>query len=305
MNILLTGAFGFIGHHLLPCLLEVGHNVVAYDLKPCAGLEPYSSKPAQVITGNLSLGEGLDQVAWEKMDAVIHLAAAGVKAYRRNWSECVAANIVGTTQLINAMSSISTPPLLVYPRTFYEAYLNDLPVFKENPYIVTKASGAKIIETWARCNKNARISIGTIFQIYGSGDDQGNVLSYTAKCLMDGLPAELGSGKGLRDWIYIKDVVDGFMKVLDVSADRIQHFDLGTGKLTSLKKMAEMLASLTGSSQNLLQFDPKRDRGDTELKACAENILPGWRANYSVEDGLAHFVKDVIRDRKLEKDSKN
>ncbi len=292
MRVLVTGASGFIGRYLLPRLLDEGHCVIAYDLKPPFSKD-HSCGATCIITGDLSLAEKLDQIIWEDVDAVIHLAAAGVKASRRDWSECISVNIVGTEQLIHAMSSIPTPPLLVYPLTFYEDYLNKFSNFKKNPYIVTKAAGTKIVELWARDNKKASVVFATIFQAYGGEDDSGNALSYTASCLRDGIPAKLGSGKGLRDWIYIKDLIDAFLKTLKFSGDRIQYFDFGTGELTSLKKMVETLARLIGSSNDLLQFDPKRDRGDVELIACAKNLLPGWKPKYSVELGLTRLINDI------------
>ena len=292
MRVLVTGANGFVGHHLVPRLLDKGHNVITYGLKP-PFFQDYSCGYTHIITGDLSSGEELDQIVWKDVDAVIHLSAAGVKASRRIWSECISVNIVGTEQLIHAMSNISTPPLLVYPRTFYEDYVNKLSGLKKNPYIVTKAAGTKIVELWARDNKNARVVFGTIFQAYGTRDDSGNILSYTADCLRDGIPVKLGSGKSLRDWIYIDDLVDAFIRSLNVSGNRIQYFDFGTGELTSLKGAVETLARLMGSSNDLLQFDPGRDREDAELTACAKKLLPDWEPRFSVEMGLTHFIDNV------------
>ena len=292
MRVLVTGASGFIGNNLLPRLLDEGHNVIAYDLKPPI-YKDHACGHTRIITGDLSSGEGLDQIVWEEVDAVVHLAAAGVKASRRNWSECISVNIVGTEQLIHAMSRISTQPLIIYPRTFYEDYLNEFPDLKNNPYIVTKTAGTKIIELWARNNKNARLVFGTIFQAYGPGDDPGNVLSYTAECLKSSIPTKLGSDKSLRDWIYINDLIDAFIRTLNFSGDRIQYFDFGTGKLTSLRKMVETLAQLMGKPKSLLHFDVRKDRGDMEINAKAKNFLSGWKIHYSVEQGLTSFVQAV------------
>ena len=291
MKCFVTGAKGFIGHHLLKRLLSDGHKVLAY-IKPPVPQNFYRSR-IKTITGNLSSGIGLDQIDWENIDAVIHLAAAGVKSSHRNWTDCISVNINGTEQLIHAISKVSPPPLLVYPRTFYEDYLSEIPSLEKNPYVVTKKAGTKIVELWARDNENARVVIGTVFHAYGAGDDPGNVLTYTANCLRNGVTAKLGSGKHLRDWIYIDDLVDAFIRALKVTGNGIQYFDFGTSKLTSLREIVKTLARLIGCSNELLQFDPQRVRGDTELSACADNLLPGWKPRFSVEEGLTHFLNNL------------
>lgn len=292
MTIFVTGACGFIGRHLLPRLLDMGHNIITYDLRPPES-ELCSRDSIEVITADLELGEKLDQVVWENVDVVIHLAAAGVTASQRNWSKCIASNIVGTLQLICAMGQISSPPLLIYPQSFYTDSLDEFPDLKNDPYFATKDAAGKAVKLWAQTTQNARVLMGRIFQVYGSADDFGSVLSYTAKCLIDNVPAKLGSGKGVRDWIYIDDAVDCLVRALTVPVEKIQYFDLGTGELTSLKDMVEILGRLAGGSKGLLEFDPKRDRGDTEIKSYAENILDGWQPRYSKEEGLAFLVNNI------------
>ena len=292
MSVFVTGASGFVGRHLLSRLLDEGHNVIAYDLKPPVSPN-YAGRHTHIITGDLSSGEGLDQIVWEEVDAVVHLAAAGVKASRRNWSECVSVNIVGTETLLHAMSQVSPTPLLVYPRTFYEDYLNKIPGLEKNPYIVTKTAATKIVELWASDNKNANVVFGSIFQAYGAGDDPGNILTYTTNCLKNGVAAELGCGNRLRDWIYIDDLVDAFTIALKVNGNKIQYFDFGTGQLTSIKKVVVKLAGLMGCSNDQLSFDSKRDRDDTELISCAKKFLPVWKPQVSLEEGIINYLNSL------------
>ena len=292
MSVFVTGASGFVGRHLLSRLLDEGHNVIAYDLKPPVSPN-YSGRHTHIITGDLSSGEGLEQIVWEEVDAVVHLAAAGVKASQRNWSECVSVNIVGTEQLLHAMSQVSPTPLLVYPRTFYEDYLNEISGLEKNPYIVTKTAATKIVELWASDNKNANVVFGSIFQAYGAGDDPGNILTYTTNCLKNGVAAELGCGNTLRDWIYIDDLVDAFTRALKINGNKIQYFDFGTGQLTSIKQVVVKLAGLMGCSNDLLSFDSKRNRDDTELISYAKKFLPGWKPQVSLEEGIINYLNSL------------
>ena len=289
MKIFLTGANGFIGRHLLPRLLDKGHNVISYDIKePVFQGNAYGKM--RTIIGDLTSGEGLDEIKWEEIDAVIHLAAAGVKASDRNWYGCISVNMLGMEKILYAIGEVSPPPLLIYPRTFYEDCISESSDLKNNPYIVTKTAATKIVELWARNNKNARVVFCTIFQAYGSGDDPGNILTYTANCLKEGVAAKLGSGKGLRDWIYIDDIVGAFLRGLEVTGDNIQYFDFGTGKLTSIKEVVVKLAGMMGYSNELLSFDSKRDRYDTKLRSCAKHILPKWKPSLSLDEGINKYI---------------
>jgi nucleoside-diphosphate-sugar epimerase len=198
MKILITGANGFIGKHLTPRLLKEGH-VVTLFLHNSSTPEESRIKYEKVIKGNLSSGEGLDQVKWESIDAIIHLACAGVKSSQRVWEHCINTNINGTENLINSITNLEHPPLLVYPRTFYENYLDQFPVLKNNPYMSTKKETTIRIERWSEDNHNSRVCLPKIFQAYGPSDDSQNVLTYTINQLKTNQNAELSSGDGLRD----------------------------------------------------------------------------------------------------------
>ena len=292
MRVFVTGVSGFIGRHLLPRLLDKGYDVICYDIKPPV-FQGHAYDQTHTIIGDLTSGEGLDEIIWEEVDAVIHLAAAGVKASGRNWPGCVSVNIIGTEQIIHAISRVSPQPLLIYPRTFYENCITETTDLINDPYIVTKTAATKIVELWASNNKSARVIFCTIFQAYGSGDDPGNILAYTANCLKDGVKAKLGSGKGLRDWIYIDDLVDAFIKVLNVTGNNIQYFDFGSGKLTSIKNVVLKLSDLMGYSNDLISFDSNRDRPDTGLMSFAKEFLPEWKANVSLDEGIINYIKDL------------
>ena len=289
MKIFVTGGTGFIGSYLINALNKLGHDVVALKR---SGSKPriILNKQPKWIIGKIGYGN-LKKLP--NCDIVIHLAASGVKASNRNWYDCINTNIIGTNELLIGLSGVPNPPLLIYLRTFYEEYLNKVTSFKRNPYIVTKTTATKIIESWAQKNINAKVVFGTVFQAYGPGDEYGNLLTYTKRCLQNNIKAKLGSGSGLRDWIYINDLVDALAKTIDLKHNRIQYYDFGTGSLTSIKKMVETLAELMYAPNSLLDFDHNRDRGDTEFGAYAKNLVPDWYPSFSVREGLELLIKNI------------
>ena len=286
MKIIITGGTGIVGSHLVNALHLLEHEVIVIKRENSKPRIPLNKEPKWII-GNLgdnTIGK------LPKCDIIIHLASSGVKSSNRKWNECIKTNIGGTYQLLHLLDKMSNKPLLVYPKTFYEESLNKFPKLGQNPYIATKSASTKIVKLWATYNIDARVIFGTIFQAYGAGDDPGNVLTYTANCLRNGVTAQLGSGNGLRDWIYIDDLVDAFTRALKVNGNRIQYFDFGTGKLTSIREVVLKLADLMDCSNDLLSFDSKRDRHDTELTSRAKKFLPAWKPRLSLEEGIIKYV---------------
>jgi len=77
------------------------------------------------------------------------------------------------------------------------------------------------------------------------------------------------------------------------SGNKIQYFDFGTGQLTSIKQVVVKLAGLMGCSNDLLSFDSKRDRDDSELISCAKKFLPGWKPQVSLEEGIINYLNSL------------
>ena len=282
MIVLLTGAGGFVGRHLIRQLLLRGHNLIAYDLRK-PGLTDENNM--MFVSGNLVEGENFDQIPWGDLDAIFHLAAAGVKAAHRNWPDCIAVNLLGTQRLLGTLSKLKRKaPRLFYTRTFYEHHVGAHPKLNDDPYVCTKAAAARLIKQ-AAADQEIPLTVSTIFQVYGPGDE-GNVLSYVVQCLRTNTLALLGSGRGLRDWIHVEDVAGGLAAALENAHAPVEEYDLGTGKSISVREAAETLVHLAGKDSALLSFDPARDRNDTEIIGCAKQKVPGWTPVFNLREGL-------------------
>lgn len=285
-TVLITGISGFIGQHLARALERDGHRVIGFDLS----VPDKAIGSVKLVRGNLVTKDGFDLVPWDELDAVFHLASAGVKPETRQWPLCVEVNILGTLNLLGALSSAAKCPTLIYTHSFYEDTLNDNPALRDNPYILTKSVASAAINDYA-LRYAGRVVDLKLFQIYGPGDAPTTVLPYTCTKLIAGEVAVLGSGVGLRDWIFIDDVVTALMTAMSAgSAGQLNSYDLGSGQLTSLREMVENIAELLGATDRLV-FDPSKDRPDTGLQECASKLLPGWQSHVSSAEGLLTLVK--------------
>lgn len=285
MTILITGYSGFVGRFTLPKLIADGHRVI------CLGRNlPNNGILCEHVKADLGADGEFPPVPWHEIEVVLHLASAGVKASNRTGPECFRVNVLGTARLLAALEKASRLKKVITTPTFYERAVLAQPALKDNHYIETKYLATAIAHTWAR-SFPGELSLATLFQAYGPGDGGGNVLNYVASQLKRGEKALLGSGKGLRDWIYIDDVAAALaLLVRQRHQNGVKNYDLGSGKLNSLRDVVEQIAQILKVSETLLDFDPSRDRLDVSVALAATHNLPGWMASTAFTQGLKNLI---------------
>ena len=281
-TVLLTGARGFLGRAVTLEFRRRNWDVIALQRAPW----PDSPPGVVVITADLRHPLAAGLLPWGQVDAVVHLAAAGVKAADRDWFGGLGSNVLGTAHLLEAIATHtrSRHPVLL-ARTFYEDALSDHGALRQNPYIATKWAAGEGAQSISRLT-GLPLRHARIFQVYGPGDSPGAVLNYVAGRLKAGVPAELGSGCSPRDWIHVSDAAACLVEIALAGAAPGAVFDVGTGELKTLREMAERLAALGGARSGLLNFDASRDRGDDRLACAARKLPPHWQPRTSAMAGL-------------------
>ncbi len=281
MTILLTGASGFLGRHVEDRLLLDGHHVVSVGRS-----QPHrvASNLTHVTTDLSDLAAG--SLDWSAISAVVHLAAAGVKASNRAWPQALHTNIVGGARLLHLLRTHARrhPPVFL-AGTYYERFVPNHAFFFNNPYCSTKAAFSRLAQTWAETYAGP-VVFGSIFQVYGPGDDPDNVLAYAARCFKDREVARFGGGSGLRDWIYVSDVVAAIACTLGLKGAGVVRWDIGSGRLQSVKDMIHALADIARVGPDGMIFDPQRDRDDNIVPALAVEFPPGWKPTVDFRTGL-------------------
>lgn len=281
MSVFVTGASGFLGRAVVDELLVSGYEVCALSRNTSA-----VNDAAFKHDIDITCVEEMAKLPWDKCEAVIHLAAAGVKNSSRTMHDCIWVNVVGTQMLLNTVS-LYAPEIPVYhARTYYEDFIGSLPALQNNSYVTTKAAAWRLAKEWASVNPSRNIAAFRVFQVYGPGDDIKNVLTYAAAQLAANRKIEIGSGKSEKDWIFVKDAASAIVHLLKVSGKGVSEFDIGTGSLRSVKNVVEKLTHLKGFSADSISFDPSKDRPDTEIKMCAKLLPPGWSPVFSLDTGL-------------------
>ncbi|CKT16971.1 NAD-dependent epimerase/dehydratase [Mycobacterium tuberculosis] len=303
---LVTGAAGFIGSTLVDRLLADGHSVVGLDnfatgratnLEHLADNSAHVFVEADIVTADLHAI--LEQ---HRPEVVFHLAAQiDVRRSVADPQFDAAVNVIGTVRLAEAArqtgvrkivhtssggSIYGTPPEYPTPET--------APTDPASPYAAGKVAGEIYLNTFRHlygldCSHIAPANV------YGPRQDphgEAGVVAIFAQALLSGKPTRVfGDGTNTRDYVFVDDVVDAFVRVsADVGGGL--RFNIGTGKETSDRQLHSAVAAAVGGPDDP-EFHPPR-LGDLK-RSCldiglAERVL-GWRPQIELADGVRRTVE--------------
>jgi|SRR3990167_4037557 len=218
-NILITGANGYLGRHLVKNI----NGVVTADRS--------TFNDSKLLTN-----------AVRHCDVIIHL----IGRTDGSLSEQIEANLLTTSRLLDIINSLDKKPLLIFPSTF-AIYQPQKKIITEmvtpaprNLYGLTKLLAETCLIHSAKIN-DLKIIIFRLTGIYG-GDMTGNDHSVVANFLKDDVINVVGNGNQERDLIHVDDVVDAFRKtcVIDLEPGQVEIINICTGIGTSIKDLSLM-----------------------------------------------------------------
>lgn len=296
-TVLLTGATGFVGSHLLEGLLSSGYAVVV--------LKRSSSSTAR-IAEHLSRIVTCDidrmplEAAFERapIDAVIH-AATAIGRKGESAEEVEATNVVFGTQLLEAAAARGVPTF-INTGTF-SAKGVDLPDGLAQ-YVRTKRQFTEIGARFAAASRIAFIEL-QLEHVYGPADGQTKFVPALIEAFLQGRAAfDLTSGTQLRDFVYVDDVVAAYLRVLERRADipaTFQRFEVGSGEAIALADFVRLARDVAGGSTKL-NFGAMPDRaGDLRHSVADVAALRqlGWEPRVSLRAGLERTVRAMSEAR--------
>jgi GDP-L-fucose synthase len=310
-RIFVAGHNGLVGSAIVRALRRQGYN----NLLTCSHAEVDLTDQAQVR--GLFKRESID---------VVYLAAATVGGIHANNSYpaefiysnmAIEANVIheawrhGTQRLLFLGSSCIYPRLA--PQPIHESALLHGALEPTNePYAIAKIAGIKICESYNR-------QYGTRFRsvmptnLYGPGDNYHAENSHVIPALIRRLhEARLsgdeqvliwGSGEAQREFLYVDDLADACLFVMNVSEDRyrtatkpmVSHLNVGSGEEISIAALAHLVAQVVGYNGRLV-FDLSRPDGTPRklLDTTSLNKL-GWRSSITLAHGLQETYHSFLR----------
>lgn len=303
---LVTGAAGFIGSTLVDRLLADGHSVVGLDnfaSGRARNLEHLADNPAHVFVEADIVTDDLDAILDEHgPEVVFHLAAQiDVRHSVADPQFDASVNVIGTVRLAEAArraqvrkvvhtssggSIYGTPPRYPTPET--------VPTDPASPYAAGKVAGEIYLNTFRHlygldCSHIAPANV------YGPRQDphgEAGVVAIFAQALLSGKPTKVfGDGSNTRDYVYVDDVVDAFVKAAG-HAGAGQRFNVGTGIETSDRQLHSAVAAAVGGPDDP-EFAPPRlgdlKRSCLDISLAAEVL--GWRPQVALDEGVRRTVE--------------
>ena len=246
MRLFLTGGTGFIGSHVLAAALAAGHEVLALRRSP-------ASVPVIPLPGAPEWCEGdlasLEASALEGVEAVLHLASAGVSPKPASWDELVQANVAGSLRLLERAAAAGVRRCVVAGSSHeygnaarrFEAIPPDAPLEPLSPYGASKAAAFQLLRAFAIA-QSLELFYGRIFSAYGEGQFEGNFWPSLRRAALAGDDFPMTSGRQVSDFIPVDEVASHLLAACarpDVAAGVPLVTNIGSGAATSLLAFAE------------------------------------------------------------------
>jgi UDP-glucose 4-epimerase len=285
-SLLLTGADGFIGGHLLP--------EIRASFRPTLWVGGVAEHPPFRVY-KVSLNEPAtypDRGACEPIEQVIHAAALTKKSNPDPTppERYQAVNVEGTRALLAWLDAHPLAHILyigtcdVYGAPTGETSESTVPA-PADPYAASKLAGEEVVRAYAE-RRGIPWAIARLGNVYGPDEGAyGKFIPVAIGQALSARPIRLhGTGATRRDCIYVGDVA----RALTWIARRrlVGVFNVVFGEATSLLTIAKTVVRLTGSSSEI-QLDPTKPDGADRTFAPSRLVESGWRAQVSLADGLA------------------
>jgi len=305
-RILVTGADGFIGSHLVEALLEEGASIRAlaqYNAFNSWGwLEAIPRLgEVDVVTGDIR-DAGTCRKITRDMDIVFHLAALIAIPYSYEAPESyVRTNVEGTLHLCQAALEnrcsrfIQTSTSEVYGTAQYVPVDEQHPLRPQSPYSASKLGGDSIALSY-HFAFGLPVTIARPFNTYGPRQSARAVIPAIITQLAQGFPEiRLGDTAPTRDFTYVTDTCRGLLSLAGNEALAGETVNIGTGSEIGIRALFDMIARLMKKSA-VLTSDPVRKRPEKSevMRLLCDNgklrRLTGFTPEISLEQGLSRTI---------------
>ena len=284
-RILVTGATGFIGGHVVELLHHAGCDVHAVARRP----DPKTSFATPVTWHRADLTDVSATAAAVEAsdpDVIVHLASL-VKGSRDPdlLLPMFAANTASALHLLDAARRFGVGRILLAGSLEEPDEAGQLAA---SPYALSKAA-AHLYGDYYQATTDVEVVNLQIFMVYGPAQlDEAKLIPYVIRSLQAGVAPSLSSGTRLVDWVYVGDVAEGIARACVGEAAAVP-VPLGTGALATVRDVVEMLVELAGVGV-APSFGSVADRSrEVEKVADIETTrqLLGWAPSVDLGQGLA------------------
>ena len=308
-KVLVTGAGGFIGSHLVEELVKQGEDVrtlVRYNSRDERGLLEDLPKEIQdqieVVPGDLKDPDGVKK-AVRGCPKIFHLGALIAIPYSYvHPFNFVQTNVIGTAHLLNACLEnsgvekiIHTSTSEVYGTAQYIPIDEKHPLQAQSPYAASKIAADKLAESY---NLSFGLPIATIrpFNTFGPRQSLRAIIPTIVSQAIHDKKIRLGNTKPRRDFLFVKDTVRGFIQVGKCEEAVGMVVNIGTGTDISIEELVRKILYQMGKKEEI-EVENQRirpEKSEVMQLLCDTRLaqkLFQWTPRYSLEDGLRETIE--------------
>jgi len=308
--VLVTGAAGFIGSNLVARLLEDGHRVVAVDDLSTGRLENLSRARAPHLVGRLQFDHvDITTPAFEAIVArmrprtVFHLAAqVDVRVSVEQPLEDARLNVLGTLHVLEAarrngvqrvvyaasIAGYGDPPAELLP---IDERVATPPL---SPYGASKRAAGDYVLAYGATHgvEGVVLTLANVYGPHQSTSGEGGVVAILVGRMLSGAPCTIyGDGEQTRDFVFVDDVVDAFVRAGSSTGAAGERILIGTGVATSVNALYAECASVTGYPHAPVHGPVRAGEvRHSVVDASLARELLGWEAWTSVREGVRSTV---------------
>jgi len=303
-KVLVTGAEGFIGSHLVERLLRAGAKVKCFALynftNSWGWIDTFSKKNLgriEIVSGDIRDYASVYD-AMKGVDIVFHLAALiGIPFSYKVQEAYVDTNIKGTLNILQAAKKLKTSKIIhtstseVYGTAQSIPIDENHPINPQSPYAATKASADYIALSFHK-SFNLPVTVLRPFNTFGPRQSARAVIpTIITQVLSKQSNIRLGNIKTTRDFNYVADTVEAFLKIADTDNTEGDVYNVGSGREASMKELIDIISKVSGKKIKIVQESSRKRPAKSEVMRLVcdyqkINHSSGWQPKVSLEEGI-------------------
>lgn len=314
-RVLITGADGFMGSHLVERLLAEGAKVSVYVRgNSTIGTSQYKLKNIkhlerrfnEIITGNIASPDSIELVKKNRPQIIFHLAAdAYVPNSFTHPLEVMQTNLIGTLNMLHVVKEskniervVCTSSSEIYGMTVGGSINEEHPLYPSSPYAASKVAADRYCYAYWN-TYHIPVAVIRPFNTYGPRHTYDVIPKFIDLALRCKTLTIHGNGKQTRDFTYIDDMIEAFL-IMGSHANAIgKAVNFGTGKDVSVNYIAKKIKEISGNNFKIVHT---KDRTSQVKRLCCDYSLAkklfGWKPKIGIGEGLRRNIEWAKEDLK-------